>query len=113
MRLSRKWLGREVAVMIDRPLGSAHPRYPDLTYEVNYGYIPHTRAADGEPIDAYVLGVDKPLESFSGRVAAIIKRDDDEEDKLVVCQADTAIDAAAIRRQVWFQEQYFRIRIEV
>ena len=43
-------------MVIDRPLGSAHPQHPDLVYPVNYGYIPNTEAGDLDPIDAYVLG---------------------------------------------------------
>lgn len=40
--------------MIDRPRGSAHPRYPDLIYPLDYGYLGGTRAADGGGIDVWV-----------------------------------------------------------
>ncbi|MDA0270457.1 MAG: hypothetical protein O2798_02380 [Chloroflexi bacterium] len=43
------WAGRLVPVAIDRPLGSRHPREPDLIYEVNYGFVPGTMAPDGHP----------------------------------------------------------------
>lgn len=48
------WLGRTIQVVVDRPLGSLHPRYPDLRDELNYGYVPGTRAPDGESLDALV-----------------------------------------------------------
>ena len=54
-------LSKMVTVKIDRPLGSAHPDYPDMIYPVNYGYVEGIIAPDGEEQDAYVLGVDEPL----------------------------------------------------
>jgi inorganic pyrophosphatase len=44
----------ECGVDIDRPRGSPHPRYPDLIYPLDYGYLPGTRAADGGGIDVWV-----------------------------------------------------------
>ena len=38
-------------IVIDRPRGSAHPRYPDVIYPLDYGYLAGTRAADGDGID--------------------------------------------------------------
>ncbi len=39
------YLGKDVKVMVDRPLGSRHPKY-DLVYLVNYGFVPNTKAPD-------------------------------------------------------------------
>jgi len=41
-------------IVIDRPKGSAHPRYPDTIYPVDYGYLEGTTAADGGGIDVWV-----------------------------------------------------------
>lgn len=41
-------------LVIDRPQGSAHPRYPDIIYPLDYGYLAGTTAADGEGIDVWV-----------------------------------------------------------
>ena len=41
-------------LVIDRPQGSAHPRYPDLIYPYDYGYLEGTHAMDGGGIDAWV-----------------------------------------------------------
>lgn len=49
------YLGQPVRVVVDRPLGTRHPRM-GFVYEVNYGYLPETTAGDGAEIDAYVLG---------------------------------------------------------
>lgn len=70
---SIQFLGKYVLVVIDRPKGSCHPDW-NLIYEVNYGYIPNTLAPDGEELDAYVLGVDRPVNKFKGKCIAIIQR---------------------------------------
>ena len=40
---------------MDRPIGTRHPRLPEIYYLVNYGYIAGVPAPDGEDLDAYVL----------------------------------------------------------
>lgn len=40
-------------IVIDRPKGSAHPRYPDFIYPVDYGYLKGTFSMDGEGIDVW------------------------------------------------------------
>ncbi|MBQ2118647.1 MAG: inorganic diphosphatase, partial [Clostridia bacterium] len=78
------YLGREVEVRIDRPIGYLHHKHGiELTYEVNYGFLPGVLGGDGEELDVYVLGPTEPLEHFSGRVIGIVFRRDDEEDKLI------------------------------
>jgi inorganic pyrophosphatase len=109
----RAWLGRTVTVVIDRPLGSRHPRYPDIVYPVNYGYVPGVPGGDGAALDAYVLGVAEPLARFTGVVIGVVLRADDVEDKLVVAPPGTPADAGAIAAVLAFQEQYFASRVEV
>ena len=111
MRLGREWLGRKVTVVMDRPLGTRHPDYHDMIYPINYGYIPGTMADDGEPVDAYVLGPDKPLETFEGEVIALVKRADDIEDKLVV--ANEKWDADIIAETIHFQEKRYQSTVEI
>ena len=40
-------------IAIDRPKGSAHPRYPHIIYELDYGYIDNTESMDGGGIDVW------------------------------------------------------------
>lgn len=105
------FLGQTVIVDIDRPLGSHHPRHPDLVYPLNYGEIPGTVSGDGNPIDAYVLGPDTPLKAVEGHVVAVVIRDDDNEDKLVVATTIGTPTAPEIWRAILFQEQHFRSRL--
>lgn len=100
-------------VKMDRPLGSTHPDYPTMVYPVNYGYIPGIIAGDNEEQDAYVLGVDTPLDEFTGRLIAIIHRRDDLEDKWVVAPENITFTRQQIEEMVYFQEQYYDSYIEM
>ena len=104
------YLGTMVSVAIDRPLGSTHPRV-DLVYPVNYGFLPETQSGDGDELDAYVLGVDKPCTTFSGRCIAVILRDEEDDPKLVVVPDGTELSDADIFDATHFQEQFFHARI--
>ena len=104
-------LGKTVTVIIDRPMGTYHPKHRDIYYPVNYGYIPGIIAGDGEEQDAYVLGVNEPLQEFTGVVTAIIHRIDDVEDKWVVAPEGVTFTKEEIWDQVKFQEQYFKAEI--
>ncbi|MBE5755640.1 MAG: inorganic pyrophosphatase [Clostridiales bacterium] len=104
--MNRVYLNKEVTVKMDRPLGSKHPKH-GFIYPVNYGYIPNTVSGDGEELDAYVLGEHKPLETFTGKVVAIIHRTNDNDDKLVVMADGRNYTDDQIRALTEFQEQYF------
>ena len=42
------------SIIVDRPKGRAHPRYPDLIYPMDYGYLENTAAGDGDGIDVWL-----------------------------------------------------------
>ena len=105
-------LRNNVHVTIDRPLGSRHPEYQDMIYELNYGYVDGILGGDGEWQDAYVLGIDKAIEEFDGEVIAVIRRLNDNEEKWVVAPNGITFTDEEILRAVSFQEKYFSIRIE-
>ena len=107
------YLGEDVHIVIDRPLGYVH-RNGDatLTYPINYGYLPEVIGGDGEALDVYLLGVDTPVEAYDARVIAVAHREDDVEDKLIAAPAGMHFSAREIADAVRFQEQYFRTVIE-
>jgi inorganic pyrophosphatase len=41
-------------VVIDRPKGTAHPRFPDLIFPLDYGYLKGTTGGDGNGIDVWI-----------------------------------------------------------
>jgi inorganic pyrophosphatase len=110
LKLARTFLGKEVQVTMDRPLGSKHPKH-GFEYLVNYGYIENTVSPDGEELDAYYLGVNEPLEKAFGKVIAVIHRADNDDDKLVVVPKNASMSDEEIMRAVHFQEQYFKSTI--
>ena len=106
-------LGKIVKVIVDRPLGTYHPKHKDIYYSVNYGYVEGIIVADGEEQDAYILGVNEPIKEFSGKVIAIIHRFDDIEEKLVVAPEGISFTKDEIMQSVNFQEQFFKIEIKM
>ncbi len=100
-------LGKTVFVIVDRPLGSFHPKHKELYYPINYGYLEGIIAPDGEEQDAYIIGVDVPMKEFTGKVIAIITRRDDVEDKLVVAPQNKSFTKEEIKKATYFQEKYF------
>lgn len=101
-------IGSFVKGTVDRPLGSSHPRYPDMKYPVNYGYVDGAFAADGEEQDVYVLGADQPLKTFSGKVIAVYRRTNDNEDKWIVSFDGRNYTDDEILKAIEFQERFFR-----
>lgn len=110
LKLARKFINKDVLVMIDRPKGSKHPKH-GFIYPVNYGFIPNTIAPDGAELDAYILNIEEPKDKFKGRCIVIIHREDDDDDKLVVVPGSIDLTDDEIAKQVEFQEQWFRSSI--
>ena len=110
LQLAKQFLGKEVEIVFDRPLGSKHPEY-GFTYEVNYGYIKGVKAPDEKDLDAYYLGADQPLDKAKGIVGAIIHRLDNDDDKLIVMPVDILMSNDEIEKAVKFQERWFKHEI--
>ncbi len=78
-------------IVIDRPRGSAHPRFPNFIYKVDYGYLKDTAAMDGAGIDVWVGSGDKKIDAIMC-IVDLMKRDSEikilvgctEEEKLEV-----------------------------
>ena len=78
-------------IVIDRPRGSAHPRFPNFIYKVDYGYLKDTASMDGAGIDVWVGSGEKKIEAIMC-IVDLMKRDSEikilvgctEEEKLEV-----------------------------
>ena len=104
---SKQYLGKIIKIKMDRPFGTKHPKH-GFIYPVNYGYVPNTISGDGEEIDAYLLGVFKPVDEYTGKCIAILHRTNDNDDKLVIVPDDKEYSDDQIDALVEFQEQYFK-----
>lgn len=106
-------IGQTVTVTVDRPMGSFHPEYKDMYYPINYGYIKGMIAPDGEEQDAYILGVNEPVDEFTGKIIAVIHRSDDVEEKWVTVPEGMSFTKEEIWEQVCFQEKYYKSEIRM
>lgn len=110
---SSAFLGKKVNIIIDRPLGTAHPKHPEMIYPVNYGYIPNTKSGDGEEIDVYLLGISIPVTEYNAHIIGIVHRKNDNEDKLVAVPEGVKVTIEEIEDAIRFQEKYFDSYIEM
>ena len=110
MTNAKEFIGKIVTVEMDRPLGTRHPKH-GFMYCVNYGYVPGTVSGDGEELDAYLLGVFEPLQSYIGKCIAVIHRTNDDDDKLVVVPESKNYTNEEIRVLTEFQERFFESEI--
>lgn len=80
-------------IIIDRPKGTVHPKYPNFIYRVNYGYLKNTTSMDGAGIDVWVGTGDKKVDAVMCTVD-LMKKDSEikvligctEEEKAIVYQ---------------------------
>ena len=61
-------------IVIDRPKGTSHPRYPDFIYRVDYGYLKDTSSTDGAGIDVWVGSGEKKADAIMC-IVDLIKKD--------------------------------------
>ena len=62
-------------IVIDRPKGTAHPRYGNCVYPFDYGYLKHSSSMDGGGIDVWVGSLqDRKVDAIICTVD-ILKRD--------------------------------------
>lgn len=100
-------IGKMVKGTVDRPLGTAHPKYKKMIYPINYGYVDDVFSDDGEEQDVYLFGTDEPIKNFEGKVIAVWHRFNDSEDKWIVSLNEEYISEEKILGDISFQEQFF------
>ena len=100
---SKNFIGKEVNIVIDRALGTKHPKH-GFVYTVNYGYVPNVISGDGEELDAYLLD---PVENYKGKCIAVIHRTNDDDDKIIVVPEGVNYTDDQIKALTEFQERFF------
>lgn len=68
-------LVKQSEIIIDRPKGTAHPRYPDFIYKVDYGFLKNTTSMDGAGIDVWVGSDEKKNIDAILCIVDLMKRD--------------------------------------
>ena len=69
-------------LIIDRPKGSAHPRFPHCIYPLDYGYLENTTSMDGGGIDVW-QGSD-PDRNLNALICTVDLMKGDSEIKLLI-----------------------------
>lgn len=81
-------------IIIDRPKGTAHPKYPDFIYKADYGYLKNTSSMDNDGIDVWVGTAKEKYIDAIMVIVDLIKRDSEikilvsctEEEKEIIYQ---------------------------
>jgi inorganic pyrophosphatase len=68
-------LVRSTNLVIDRPRGTAHPRYADWIYPLDYGYLAGTTSIDGNEIDVWAGSLDRSFVTGVVATVDLTKRD--------------------------------------
>ncbi|MEW6724574.1 MAG: HD domain-containing protein [Bacillota bacterium] len=77
--------------VIDRPKGQPHPRWPELIYPLDYGYIPGVMGGDGAEQDLFVGSTGREL---VGAMMTVNFIKGDQEVKLLVGMTDAELRTA-------------------
>ena len=62
-------------LVIDRPKNSIHPRYPEIVYPLDYGYLKGTSGGDGNEIDVWCGSIGTQTLNAIACTVDILKRD--------------------------------------
>jgi inorganic pyrophosphatase len=80
-------LVQENEIIIDRPKGTNHPKYNNIIYPIDYGYIKNTKSMDNGGIDIF-LGSD-PHKKIDTLISTIDMVKNDSEIKILIgCTED-------------------------
>lgn len=74
-------------IVIDRPKGGPHPRWPELIYPLDYGYLTGTNGGDGSGIDVW-LGSGSHMQTVAIACTASGRQRDMEIKLLLGCNDD-------------------------
>ncbi|QQE10428.1 inorganic pyrophosphatase [Planctomycetota bacterium] len=102
---TKKFIGRRVKVLVDRPLGSTDPTF-GYTYPVNCGHVLEESDCSSSNLDVYVLGLCDPINAFEGDCIAVIHSEDATQNKLVIVPAGAMLSDEAIIEGVQFKERH-------
>ena len=74
-------------IVIERPKGSAHPRYPEYIYPHDYGYLNNTTSSDGCDIDCWQGSLEEV--NITGIVVTVdLEKRDSEIKVLIGCSTE-------------------------
>lgn len=87
-------------IIIDRPKGTSHPKFPEFIYKADYGYLSGTASMDGGGIDVWVGTEEQKQADAIICILDLLKRDSEikvligctEEEKQIIYQTHNETD---------------------
>ena len=89
-------------IVIDRPKGSAHPKFPDFIYRVDYGYLKDTTSMDGAGLDVWVGSGNKKIDAVMCIVDLMKK--DSEIKILIGCTEEEKMEVYRIHNETQYMK---------
>ena len=89
-------------IVIDRAKGSAHPKFPDFIYRVDYGYLKDTTSMDGAGIDVWVGSGNKKIDAIMCIVDLMKK--DSEIKILIGCTEEEKMEVYRIHNETQYMK---------
>lgn len=104
-------LGKTVNVIIEQKYGTLDQR-SDGEMTVNCGFVSQPASiVDRELIDAYVVGVYQPCDTFTGTVIGLVCHEEDDRMHVLVAPLAVNVKKEDIIEQIGCVEQYYRSRL--
>ncbi len=85
----RFMLGKYVRIRVTHPIRSAN-KQRGFEYKLNFGVVEGAKLFDAAVEGAYIMGIDRPVRSFDGRVIAVLRRHN--RDALILIAAPKGMD---------------------
>ncbi len=103
-----KFLGQNVDVTVDK---STECNVDGNICTQNYGYMKELKKIDNKYQDVYIIGENEPLKKFKGKIIAIIKDENNNNNKLVACDPNKTFSKEEILKLVNFKEKESKNKI--
>lgn len=82
---------REDAIVVERPKGTTHPKFPQLVYPIDYGYVNNIHSSDGEELDVWI-GTNDDRNVVGLIITIDILKKDSEVKYLFACNAEEILE---------------------
>ena len=110
-KILKSYIGKNMTVHIDRPLGSVRGKNRHAVYPINCGRV--TLHYNGySELGAYLLGVDRPVNEFHGVVVGVVIHRNDGKDKIIIAPKGAVLNQAQIAEMIYFKEKYYQFEID-
>lgn len=107
--IAQENIGKTFKVIINRPVGSEHPKYKNHFYPINYGCVDNF--VENKEIEIYIIDSIEPLNEAIVKIIGIVFRKNDDEIKGIGIVGKDDYTINDIKNHILFQEQYYDIEI--